>query len=108
MSNEEDEDDMETGGLPSGVDKEIIKEALDANFHSPTPGDDVTVHYVGTLQDGTEFDSSRSRQKAFTFTLGQGQVIKGWDLGVASMRKGEVSKFTLAPEFAYGDAGGDG
>ena len=78
----------------------------DAHFHSPTAGDEVTVHYVGTLQDGQEFDSSRSRSKAFTFTLGQGQVIPGWDLGVASMRKGEVAKFTLAPEFAYGDAGG--
>ena len=65
----------------------------------------MTVHYVGTLQDGQEFDSSRSRNKAFTFTLGQGQVISGWDLGMASMRKGEVAKFTLAPEFAYGDAG---
>lgn len=78
----------------------------DAHFHSPTAGDEVTVHYVGTLQDGQEFDSSRSRSKAFTFTLGQGQAIPGWDLGVASMRKGEVAKFTLAPEFAYGDAGG--
>ena len=61
---------------------------------------------VGTLHsDGSEFDSSRSRDKAFTFTLGQGQVIKGWDVGVASMKKGELAKFTLAPEFAYGEEG---
>lgn len=102
---EEDEELQEPRGLPAGVDKEILKEAPDTNFHSPTAGDEVTVHYVGTLQDGQEFDSSRSRNKAFTFSLGQGQVIPGWDLGVASMRKGEVAKFILAPEFAYGDAG---
>ena len=83
----------------------MVPSSKDTNFHSPTAGDEVTVHYVGTLQDGQEFDSSRSRNKAFTFSLGQGQVIPGWDLGVASMRKGEVAKFILAPEFAYGDAG---
>ena len=101
-------DDMEdpaTSALPAGVDKEIIKEAPDSNFNSPKDGDEVTVHYVGTLSDGSEFDSSRSKGKPFNFTLGRGDVIRGWDLGVASMRKGEVAKFTLAPEYAYGDAG---
>ncbi len=62
------------------------------------------MHYVGTLEsDASEFDSSRARNKPFEFTLGKGQDIKGWDLGVASMKKGELAKFTLAPEFAYGD-----
>ena len=63
------------------------------------------MHYVGTLEDGSEFDSSRSRQKAFEFTLGKGQVISGWDHGVATMRKGELSRFVLQPEHAYGDQG---
>eukprot|EP00931_Biecheleriopsis_adriatica_P033998 TRINITY_DN19685_c0_g1_i1.p1 TRINITY_DN19685_c0_g1~~TRINITY_DN19685_c0_g1_i1.p1 ORF type:complete len:583 (+),score=214.97 TRINITY_DN19685_c0_g1_i1:62-1750(+) len=106
-----DGDDMDTypmnaSKLPEGVGKEIITEAAEANWKKPKAGDEVEVHYVGTLQsDGSEFDSSRSRGKPFSFTLGQGQVIKGWDLGVASMKKGEVAKFTLAPEFAYGDGG---
>jgi len=92
--------------LPEGVDKEILKEAPSDNWKKPKKGDEVSVHYVGTLQsDGSEFDSSRSRGQPFVFTLGKGQVIKGWDVGVASMKKGELAKFTLAPDFAYGDAG---
>lgn len=92
--------------LPEGIKKDILTPAPEDNSKKPKAGDEVTVHYVGTLEaDGSEFDSSRSRGKPFEFTLGKGQVIKGWDLGVATMRKGEVAKFTLAPEFAYGDAG---
>merc|ERR1719162_912761 len=83
--------------LPEGVKKEILKES--STFKRPKEGDEVTVHYVGTLEsDGSEFDSSRGRKEPFVFTLGKGQVIKGWDLGVASMMKGELAKFTLAPE----------
>lgn len=64
------------------------------------------MHYVGTLEsDGTEFDSSRSRAKPFNFLLGKGQVIQGWDKGVATMKQGEIAKFTLSPEFAYGEEG---
>jgi len=92
--------------LPEGVKKEIITEAPPSNYKKPKAGDEVTVHYVGTLEsDGSEFDSSRGRGEPFQFTLGKGQVIKGWDLGVATMKQGEVAKFTLAPEFAYGDSG---
>eukprot|EP00931_Biecheleriopsis_adriatica_P118668 TRINITY_DN94015_c0_g1_i1.p1 TRINITY_DN94015_c0_g1~~TRINITY_DN94015_c0_g1_i1.p1 ORF type:complete len:582 (-),score=196.91 TRINITY_DN94015_c0_g1_i1:76-1821(-) len=92
--------------LPEGIDKEILTEAPSDNWRKPKKGDEVTVHYVGTLKsDGSEFDSSRSRSTPFVFTLGKGQVIKGWDLGVATMKKGEIAKFTLAPEFAYGDEG---
>jgi len=100
-------DDMgDVDELPAGVDKEILTEASPSNWKTPKPGDEVTVHYVGTLQsDGSEFDSSRGRNQPFNFTLGRGQVIKGWDVGVATMKKGEISKFTLAPEFAYGAAG---
>lgn len=70
----------------------------------PDYGSEVTVHYTGILTDGTQFDSSRGRGE-FTFTLGEGQVIKGWDEGVKTMKKNERSKFTLAPEYAYGENG---
>ncbi len=68
-------------------------------------GDTITVHYVGTLEDGTKFDSSYDRNLPFTFTLGGGQVIAGWDEGLVGMKVGEKRHLVIPPEKAYGARG---
>ena len=68
-------------------------------------GSKVKVHYVGTLLDGTEFDSSRRRRDPFEFDLGYGQVIRGWDEGVQQMKKGQKATIICPPEYAYGARG---
>ncbi len=68
-------------------------------------GDKVSVHYVGTLQDGTEFDSSKKRGVPFEFTVGEGRVIKGWEEGLIGMKVGGERILVIPPEKAYGDQG---
>ncbi|XP_041968048.1 peptidyl-prolyl cis-trans isomerase FKBP4 isoform X2 [Aricia agestis] len=86
-----------------GVLKRIIKEG--EGTATPGIGCSVTVHYTGTLLDGTKFDSSKDRNEPFEFPLGKKQVIRAWDIGVATMKKGEVCVLTCAPEYAYGARG---
>lgn len=72
------------------------------------PGDQVTVHYTGQLENGEKFDSSLDRGEPFIFTLGAGQVIRGWDIGVEGMKQGEKRRLTIPSDFAYGDTGTPG
>lgn len=72
---------------------------------SPKKGQTVSVHYTGCFTDGKKFDSSLDREAPFNFVLGEGQVIAGWDLGVAKMRVGDKAKLTIPPDLAYGRDG---
>src|SRR5438105_6796145 len=82
-----------------------IEEVTVGTGPEAVPGRTVSVHYVGTLPDGTRFDASRDRGRPFSFLLGRGQVIQGWDQGVAGMRTGGVRKLVIPAELGYGDAG---
>jgi FKBP-type peptidyl-prolyl cis-trans isomerase len=73
-----------------------------------TPGKNVSVHYTGWLTNGTKFDSSKDRGEPFAFSLGAGQVIRGWDQGVAGMKVGGIRKLTIPPNLGYGERGAGG
>lgn len=95
-----------TGGatvtLPGGL---VVKDTAVGTGPAVKSGDTVTVHYVGTLTDGTEFDSSRKHGQPFTFEVGKGRVIKGWDAGLVGMKVGGRRKLTIPSDLAYGDRG---
>lgn len=89
----------------SGLKYVVLKEGTGA---TPKKGQTVVVHYTGTLEDGTKFDSSRDRGQPFSFKLGVGQVIKGWDEGLSTMKVGERRQLTIPPELGYGARGAGG
>lgn len=90
---------------PSGLKYIEIKEGDGA---TPKTGQTVVVHYTGTLENGTKFDSSRDRNQPFSFKIGVGQVIKGWDEGVGSMKVGGHRQLIIPPDLGYGARGAGG
>ncbi len=90
---------------PSGL--EYIEQQAGTGA-APTAGQRVTVHYDGRLQTGQPFDSSRNRGEPFSFVLGKGQVIKGWDEGIALMKVGGKAQLVIPPELGYGARGAGG
>ncbi|MEC9309417.1 MAG: FKBP-type peptidyl-prolyl cis-trans isomerase [Chloroflexota bacterium] len=86
----------------SGLQYEVLQDGRGDPIGS---GVIAEVHYTGWLLDGTKFDSSKDRGVPFSFPIGQGAVIRGWDEGVAAMSVGEIRKLTIPPQLAYGDRG---
>ncbi|KAG2497222.1 hypothetical protein HYH03_004811 [Edaphochlamys debaryana] len=86
-----------------GVDVQTTKPGDGVSF--PKKGQTVVVHYTGTLTDGKKFDSSRDRGEPFEFRLGVGDVIQGWDTGVAQMSRGQRATLTISSDMAYGPRG---
>lgn len=80
-----------------------IEEIAEGEGPAAAPGHRVSVHYDGRLPDGTPFDSSRERGQPFSFTLGRGQVIRGWEIGIEGMKAGGRRRLTIPPELGYGD-----
>ncbi len=87
---------------PSGLKYVELEEGTGA---TPQPGQTVVVHYTGTLEDGTKFDSSRDRNQPFSFKIGVGQVIKGWDEGLSTMKVGGRRQLIIPSELGYGARG---
>jgi len=90
---------------PSGLQYEDIQPGTG---DEAVAGKSVEVHYTGWLTDGTKFDSSHDRRSPFSFNLGAGRVIKGWDEGVAGMKVGGKRKLTIPPDLGYGARGAGG
>lgn len=95
---------LRTDAEEKDVKIEVLQKS-DKCDRSAQKGDLLSLHYKGTLEDGTEFDSSYNRNEPFQFQLGIGQVIKGWDKGLINMCVGEKRKLTIPPHLGYGDTG---
>ncbi len=83
----------------------IVKEVKAGTGKEAKDGNTVTVHYTGTLTNGKKFDSSKDRKQPFSFQLGRGEVIKGWDRGVKGMKVGGIRKLTIPSHLGYGERG---
>jgi peptidylprolyl isomerase len=87
------------------IKKLVIDDIKIGSGEEVKDGDTVAVHYIGTLQNGEEFDSSRKRGEPFVFTVGEGKVIKGWEQGLVGMKIGGQRILVIPPELAYGKDG---
>ena len=96
---------MDSIKTPSGL---VIEELVVGGGEAAAAGQKVSVHYTGWLTDGKKFDSSKDRGEPFAFPLGRGQVIRGWDEGVAGMKVGGKRKLTIPPGLGYGARGAGG
>ena len=100
---------METKELPSGLKYQILAAATKPHAKKPKAGQTVTVHYTGWLDDngntGKKFDSSVDRNKKFSFVVGVGQVIQGWDEGLMDMHEGEKRRLIIPGKLGYGARG---
>jgi FKBP-type peptidyl-prolyl cis-trans isomerase len=94
-----------TTTTPSGLQ---YVDLVEGSGESPTAGATVRVHYTGWLTNGEKFDSSVDRGQPFSFPIGQGRVIRGWDEGVMTMKVGGKRKLIIPPELGYGDRGAGG
>ena len=102
-----DERDRKATDVTTPVTSLQIEDTKVGTGPEAQPGQRVSVHYTGTLIDGTKFDSSRDRNEPFEFRLGAGEVIPGWDQGVKGMKVGGTRKLTIPPSLAYGSQGSD-
>ena len=94
--------------MPTTANGLTYQDVTEGTGAEAVKGDQVSVHYTGWLMDGTKFDSSKDRGDPFEFRLGGGQVIKGWDEGVAGMKIGGTRKLTIPPSLGYGARGAGG
>lgn len=86
-----------------GLLKQILQEG--SGDETPVDHDRVFMHYTAQLTDGTQVDSSRDRKKKIEFEVGKGSVIRGWEIAMATMKRGEICRLTCQPEYAYGEQG---
>ena len=106
-ANTEEMDNSEENTIETDSGLKYI-DLVEGTGASPNKGQSVMVHYTGTLEDGTKFDSSRDRNRPFTFKIGVGQVIQGWDEGVGTMKVGGRRQLIIPPELGYGAQGAGG
>src|SRR3990172_6267601 len=100
-----EENENQNAGLEGGVDELKIEDILEGVGSEVKNGDTISVHYTGTLVDGTKFDSSLDRNEPFSFTIGEGAVIAGWDKGILGMKTGGKRRLIIPPQLAYGEEG---